>query len=307
MEPSIIILSGLTTINIAISGVILTKLYQRARPTGSSSHQKAIIDTCALIDGRILDVVRGGFVPGKLLIPQAVIAELQYMADQSDPQKRERARFGLDIVRELQALPGDLVTILPTPNRTEAVDDLLVTLATQHGAVLFTTDYNLNKVADIKGVRVLNVNELAQGLRARFIPGETALIRIVQKGQDSSQGVGHLDDGTMVVVERAGGKVGQTVTVIFSRVLQTQAGRMLFAKLMSTSTDKKPKDLARTPPAAKVAYKDEAIVQSVPTQTIPNPQPQPHKKPNSQKPRRNFTKNRRTTPEDTLMDTLNKY
>lgn len=291
MEPSIIILSGLTTLNIAISGVILTRTYQQQRVRSSGSSQKAIIDTCALIDGRILDVVRGGFVPGQLLIPQAVIAELQYMADQSDPQKRERARFGLDIVRELQALPGNLVTILPTPNRTEAVDDLLVTLATQHGAVLFTTDYNLNKVADIKGVTVLNVNELAQGLRARFIPGETAMIRIVQKGQDSSQGVGHLDDGTMVVIERAGGKVGQTVNVTFSRVLQTQAGRMLFAKLIADGNGKQ--EHTNTRPTLP---KSQASTQ---------PKEQKSKQP---KPRRNFGKNsRRQSPEDTLIASVNKY
>lgn len=279
MEPSIIIVSGLTTVNIAISAVILTQLRRRERPSGSS--QKAIIDTCALIDGRILDVVRAGFVPGELLIPQAVIAELQYMADQADPAKRERARFGLDIVRDLQALPDSAVTILPTPQRTEAVDDLLVTLALQHGAVLFTTDYNLNKVADIKGVRVLNVNELAQGLRARFIPGEVTTIKLIQKGQDSSQGVGHLDDGTMVVVEKAGSKIGQTVTVTFSRVLQTQAGRMLFAKLVADNK----------PPAHK---------QPVVKNELRRP-----KQPKLLKPRRKTS--HRQTPEDSLIASVNKY
>lgn len=235
MNTLIPILLALVILNSVALAVLLIRSYQNfSVTTGSKQQKKIIVDTCALIDGRLIEVMRAGFVPGQLLIPQAVIAELQHLADLPDAHKRERARFGLDIVRELQALSDNGVVIISTPKNTDMlVDDLLVELARRHDAMLYTTDYNLNKVAEIKGVRVLNINELAQGLRARYLPGEAINIKLVQKGQDSSQAVGYLLDGTMVVVEKAGGKVGQSVDVIFTRVLQTQAGKMMFGQLIN--------------------------------------------------------------------------
>jgi uncharacterized protein YacL len=196
----------------------------------SAQGQTVILDTCALIDGRILAIAKAGFVPHQIVVPQFVIAELQHLADTGDSQKRERARFGLDVVRELQDMRRCVVNIAREQfNNIQEVDDKLIALAKQYSAMLYTTDYNLNKVAQIEGVTVLNVNELAQALRPPRLPGEQVEIKITQVGQDKTQGVGYLDDGTMVVVEQAGRMVGQRVRVEFSRILQTQAGKMMFA------------------------------------------------------------------------------
>lgn len=199
-----------------------------------------VVDTSGLIDGRIVDIVRSGFVPPRIVVPQFVVAELQFLADQGDALKRERARFGLEVVRRLQDMRVTEVEIKPGMAKgIKEVDDKLVALTKKRGALLYTTDYNLNQVAQIEGVRVLNVNELAQGLRAMHLPGEKAEIKITQTGQDRTQGVGYLEDGTMVVVEHAGSKIGQRVHVEFSRMLQTQAGKMMFALMKSNNGDHK--------------------------------------------------------------------
>jgi uncharacterized protein YacL len=289
MDPLLGIVAGATIINTAISAAVLARSIQKRPLINNPKETGIIIDTCALIDGRLLEIVKSGFVPERLLIPQAVVAELQYLADQADPLKRERARFGLDVVRELQDTQGERVVILPTPGNTKLVDELLIDLAAKHNASLYTTDYNLNKVADIRGVKVLNVNELAQGLRARFLPGETMAIKLVQKGQDGSQGVGFLDDGTMVVVERAGSKIGQVVNVTFSRVLQTQAGKMMFAQLRGESKDDQKN------PRRKAA----------PFEPKPTTPRENHQKP-QQRTQRSQSQ-RRKSPEDTLIESLNKY
>lgn len=198
----------------------------------ASNGQTVILDTCALIDGRILAIAKAGFVPHRIVVPQFVIAELQHLADTGDSQKRERARFGLDVIRELQDMRRCVVIIAREQFKNiNQVDDKLIALAKQYGAMLYTTDYNLNKVAQIEGVNVLNVNELAQALRPPRLPGEQVELKITQVGQDKTQGVGYLEDGTMVVVEQAGRLVGQKVRVQFSRILQTQAGKMMFAVL----------------------------------------------------------------------------
>jgi uncharacterized protein YacL len=198
-----------------------------------------ILDTCALIDGRIIDIAKAGFVQTHVVIPEFILAELQYLADQGDSQKRERARFGLDVVRELQEMNRITVTIAREQfKNVREVDNKLIALAEQTGGMLYTTDFNLNKVAQIKGVKVLNVNELAQALRPPRLPGEQVEIKITQVGQDKTQGVGYLEDGTMVVVEKAGQRIGQRVTVEFSRMLQTQAGKMMFAILRESNKPK---------------------------------------------------------------------
>lgn len=222
--------AGLATLNSAA----LAYIVWFANNTRGKLKNQMVIDTSGLIDGRLVDIVRSGFVPQRIIVPQFVVAELQLLADQGDSFKRERARFGLDVVRKLQDMRQTDVVIRPGMARgIKEVDDKLVALAKKTGAMLYTTDFNLNQVAQIEGVRVLNVNELAQGLRAMHLPGEKSEIKITQVGQDRTQGVGYLEDGTMVVVERAGGKIGQRVQVEFSRMLQTQAGKMMFATLRS--------------------------------------------------------------------------
>lgn len=213
-----------------LANVILILKQQKAvtRPAG----KKVVLDTCALIDGRIVDIAQAGFVPSQLIIPRPVVRELQFLADQADPTKRERARFGLDVINRLQQLKGVEVQIVAHESK-ELVDEQLLEVAKQYGAQLYTTDYNLNKVAQVEGVSVLNVNELAQAIRSQYIPGEKATIKLVQAGQNPQQAVGYLDDGTMIVVENAKHLMGKSVQVEFTRVLQTQAGKMMFATLQS--------------------------------------------------------------------------
>ncbi len=218
----------LTVVNTGLLG----SFFWQSNSEKQKIKNQMVVDTSGLIDGRIIEIVGSGFVPQRIIVPQFVIAELQFLADQGDSFKRERARYGLDVVRRLQDMRQTEVVIRHGMAKgIKEVDDKLVALAKKTGALLYTTDFNLNQVAQIEGVRVLNVNELAQGLRALHLPGERAEIKITQVGQDHSQGVGYLEDGTMVVVEQAGNRVNQSVPVEFTRMLQTQAGKMMFAVL----------------------------------------------------------------------------
>ncbi|HEV2412698.1 MAG TPA: hypothetical protein VGS28_02720 [Candidatus Saccharimonadales bacterium] len=224
--------------------LVLVRLLMMEKPGSSGPKtiglrkREVIIDSCGLIDGRIVDLARAGFVPDRLIIPSTVIDELQLLADHGDSHKRERARYGLDVAKQLQEISG--ATILKDGGSLQAgpVDAQLVALAKKRGAQLYTTDFNLNKVASLDNVTVLNINELAQYLRPPILPGETAKLKIVEKGQEKGQGVGYLDDGTMVVVEKAANKTGRQVSVQFSRMLQTQAGRMMFAYLQPNDQQK---------------------------------------------------------------------
>lgn len=248
-EPIIL---GATVVNTVALGYLL---WQKNNDSQKIKNQM-VVDTSGLIDGRIIDIVGSGFVPPRLIIPQFVVAELQFLADQGDAYKRERARYGLEVVRRLQDMRQTEVVIKPGMARgIKEVDDKLVALAKKSGALLYTTDFNLNQVAQIEGVRVLNVNELAQGLRAMHLPGERTDIKITQVGQDRTQGVGYLEDGTMVVVEQAAKKLNQHVQVEFTRMLQTQAGKMMFATLHgahkheSGNNNKKPAKVEAPAPA----------------------------------------------------------
>ena len=203
--------------------------------TARSVKKKAVIlDSCALIDGRIVDLIRAGFVPYRLIVPEFILTELQMLADGNDSHKRERARFGLEVVQQLQREPLAEVVVNKMTVRDRMNDDKLVTLANKIGADLFTTDFNLNQIASIKGVRVLNVNELSHALRPVSLPGENLEIRILQPGSNRDQGVGYMEDGTMIVVDGARKDIGKTITVKTTRTHQTVAGKMVFAtKIMN--------------------------------------------------------------------------
>lgn len=218
---------------LVVLGVLMGKIHLRTSlPTNRS--RRVILDTCALIDGRILELSDAGFVPDELIVPDFVLHELQMLADGADGYKRERARFGLDVVQRLQENPNCSVLIDSTKLNSPLNDDKLVELAHKKGVQLYTTDFNLNKLAEIKGVRVLNVNQLAQSLRPMALPGEQKSIKILQKGSNQNQGIGYLDDGTMVVVEGAAKKIGQLVAVEVTRVHQTIAGKMVFSTLVNS-------------------------------------------------------------------------
>ena len=191
-----------------------------------------LIDTSAIIDGRLVDVVRTHFLTGPLVVPQFVLDELQQIADSSDDLKRARGRRGLDLVQELKSSANGGFSVR-NGDYTDAVgvDAKLVRMAQEVGAAIVTTDYNLNKVAEIQGIEVLNVNELANALKPAVLPGEPITVKIVREGKEFEQGVGYLDDGTMIVVEGAGKQVGRDVQVEVTRVLQQPSGKMIFTRL----------------------------------------------------------------------------
>jgi uncharacterized protein YacL len=199
---------------------------------GSSDRNLKILDTSAIIDGRIADICETGFLEGVLVIPEFVLYEIQHIADHPDPVKRARGRRGLDILHRLQKQNFVRVKIVDHDfPRLRDVDSKLVTLARRLDGKLITNDYNLNKVAELQGVEVLNVNQLATALRPSVLPGEQMNVRILKEGKEHRQGIGYLDDGTMVVVDDARKMLGKEVSVIVTSLLQTTSGRMIFAKL----------------------------------------------------------------------------
>ena len=189
-----------------------------------------IIDTNVLIDGRITDVLATGFLNGALLVPRFVLDELQHIADSDDPGRRVRGRRGLDMLTSLRAeRPGQLLVLDELVPEEREVDAKLVRLAKSRGVRILTNDYNLNRVAQVQDVQVLNLNELTNALRPLVRPGEEISLNVIQEGREAGQGVGFLDDGTMVVVDGGRSLIGQQVAVTVTRLLQTGAGRMVFA------------------------------------------------------------------------------
>jgi uncharacterized protein YacL len=190
-----------------------------------------LLDTSAIIDGRIADIVRTGFLEGPLIVPEFVLAELRHIADSADALKRGKGRRGLDVLSAIQTEMDRQLTIekLALPEGAE-VDAELVSIAQKNGYTILTTDYNLNKVASVQGVRVLNINELNNAIKPVAVPGEIIAAQIVKEGKEPGQGVAYMPDGTMVVVEGARSRVGETMAVVLTSVLQTAAGRMIFAK-----------------------------------------------------------------------------
>ena len=190
-----------------------------------------ILDTSCIIDGRIEDLLSTGFLEGQILVPQFVLQELQRIADSSNDQKRVRGRRGLDVLKRMQqAFPARIMIHRADYEDVATVDAKLVRLAQDINGGLLTTDYNLNKVASLQTVAVLNVNDLAQAMRPAYLPGDSLDLKIVKQGKEPAQGVGYLNDGTMVVVEEGGEFIGDEVCVVVTGALQTSAGRMIFAR-----------------------------------------------------------------------------
>jgi len=224
---------------VAIGAIETTYLVYKSRPQTHIEQHSLLLDTSVLIDGRILPIARSGLMTAPLVIPRSVVRELQYMADKADHDKRERAREGLDMIEQLQHIEGLTVRLIDDPElKTGGVDERLVELAKESDARLCTIDYNLNKAARVQGVIVVNINELAHALRIVHLPGETVELKLVQTGQESRQAVGYLDDGTMVVVDDAKALIGHVVEVEVTRVLQTAAGKMMFARKVSSGAPK---------------------------------------------------------------------
>ena len=219
----VIALRGRDEFNVIIPYVRFARQDQR--------EEIVILDTSVVIDGRIADVCQTKFIEGRFVVPRFVLKELQQIADSQDPIKRNRGRRGLDVLGHIQKMPQIDVKIHEEDFLdTKEVDAKLVRLAKLLGGKILTNDFNLNKVAELQGVRVLNINELANALKPVVLPGELLEARLIKEGKEYNQGVAYLDDGTMVVVEQGRHLIGQTVKVLVTSVLQTAAGRMIFAK-----------------------------------------------------------------------------
>lgn len=197
-----------------------------------SGARKIYVDTSVLIDGRILNIARTGFIDGDLVILKSVLRELQLLADGKDNEKRNRARAGLSNVAELERVVEVNTEIFDDGEGRKKVDEELLRYAKENKGAVLTLDYNLIKVAEAEKVPTLNVNDLALAVRTEFLPGEKIKLRITEKGSGRGQGVGHLSDGTMVVVDRASTKIGKDITVEFMRFHETSSGKMIFAKIV---------------------------------------------------------------------------
>ena len=210
--------------------------FMRNTPPASTAK---ILDTSVIIDGRVFDICKTGFLEGELIIPQFVLAELRHIADSSDALRRNRGRRGLDVLNRIQSELKIPVRIEDTDYDDVAeVDVKLLRLARQLGGIVVTNDYNLNKVAGVTGVKVLNINELANAVKPVVLPGEEMTVQIVREGKEPGQGVGYLDDGTMIVVDNARRHVGETIDVVVTTVLQTSAGRMIFTRMKAYDNSK---------------------------------------------------------------------
>ena len=226
---------------------LLSTLSGRGSESGSSSswtnlNRNILLDTSVIIDGRVGDIAKTGFLPGTLLIPRFVLNELQYIADSPDGLRRARGRRGMETIAELQKLPNVMTRISDIDvDGMREVDDKLVVLARQMKCPILTNDYNLNRVAELQGVTILNINELSNAVKSVVLPGEVMHINIIQEGKEHSQGVGYMDDGTMVVVENGKDVIGEYSDVIVTKILQTAAGRMIFARVEEEKNGKKKK------------------------------------------------------------------
>lgn len=229
----------LEIIIISLLLTILAEVYILTRPKKrlQTNEISTLVDTSVLMDGRVVDLARTGFLQGQVIVPKSVLLELQLLADGSDHDKRERARLGMDAVKELKDILGVSFTLLQDgkDRAGRGVDEQLIYLGKQTDSAVLTLDYNLNKVAQVEGVQVLNINELAKSLRMVHLPGDNVQIELTQKGQSPDQAVGYLADGTMVVVEQAKQWIGKTKSVEIVRSLQTDAGKMMFAKVVDAT------------------------------------------------------------------------
>lgn len=221
--------------NMVVSRIshLVPKRPKRTRSSKIKSIERAVfLDTSAIIDGRIFEVVKLGLLLDVFAIPNEILLELKHIADSQDVVKRERGRKGLEMLEQLKKTKGIKVVVVPSDvyGREKEVDEALISTAKKYHGRIITCDYNLEKKAIIQGVKAINVNAMANHLKVTAVPGEALHIKLLHLGKDVSQGVGYLDDGTMVVVENGASNVDRTVDVVVSRVIQTAAGRILFAK-----------------------------------------------------------------------------
>jgi uncharacterized protein YacL len=234
------LVGGLALLSLGAGFSAASPLWQRSAPDEdrckSRNRRQAqgtskVLDTSVIIDGRVGDLMTTGFIEGEILIPEFVLDELQGIADSADSLRRKKGRRGLEILRQLMENDHVAIRVVARdyPSIAE-VDRKLIRLAKEENAILVTTDYNLNRVAQVEGIGILNINELANAVKPRFVPGEPIDVEIIDRGAEINQGIGYLDDGTMIVVENGRRHIGRTIRATVKSTLQTDAGRMLFAE-----------------------------------------------------------------------------
>ncbi len=214
-------------------------LFRKVRPV-SGGKRKIYVDTSVLIDGRILNIARSGFIDGDLIILRSVLLELQLLADGKDSEKRSRARAGLEVVAELERVIEVNTEIIDDTDGPKKVDEKLLKYAKENKGTVLTLDFNLIKVATAEKIPTLNINDLALAVRKDFLPGERMKIKILEKGSGRGQGIGHASDGTMIVVDKASHKIGQEVMIEFVRFYETPAGKMILARIAEQAKMKTP-------------------------------------------------------------------
>jgi len=221
--------------------VLFMRELRSGRRDRGSGEPRLLLDTSVIIDGRIADIVKAGFIRGSLIVPRFILAELQFFSDAPDATRRERGRRGLEMLQRMQKEAGVKVELSDAdPQGVSGADGKLVLLARTLGVPIVTNDYGLNRVAELQGVSVLNVNDLAKAVRSVVLPGEEIAIRVIQEGKEAGQGVGYLEDGTMIVVENGARHLGSEISVHVMRVLQTVGGRMIFAQPRDPSDPRRP-------------------------------------------------------------------
>ena len=223
------------------TALCVSNFSSKAKNLSRKARRKVFVDTSALIDGRILSVARTGFIGDELLIPRSVVRELQLLADGADSEKRMRARYGLDIINELERIDNLEVRVHPDAAGHVSVDERLLELAKANSGLIMTNDYNLSKVAQTEHIQTININELAQGLRTEYLPGDKLRVKVIGPGTNPKQAVAYLPDGTMVVIDDAEQYIAakENVEIEFVRYLQTNAGKMMFAKLAKNPKEQK--------------------------------------------------------------------
>ena len=234
MTVNIILYVVCSYLGVSVAVKTSEKLHLRGAESqgqGGISGCPKLLDTSVIIDGRIFDICKTGVIEGKIVLPEFVLSELRHVADSADALRRGKGRRGLDILNKIQRELELPVEICATDyDDLSDADAKLLRLAKELGGKVITNDFNLNKVAAVQGVAVLNVNELANAVKPVLLPGETLRVRVIKEGRDAAQGVAYLDDGTMVVVENGGGRIGEELAVVVTSALQTAAGRMIFAR-----------------------------------------------------------------------------